>query len=150
MGRHTYMTPSGAHDDRGSPAHDEMQLDVFRAIKGGRMATIESVEGDARREWSLIKIEAEMALRVGGTTAFADIAATFKVSEYREAIILYEIKPKIVSVGGLIRQCAMLRMAAESVFNTGITMPIVAAVVPRDDPMLRALVEMGGRFVICN
>jgi hypothetical protein len=79
---------------------------------------------------------------VGPVYAFADIAELFTAPKpgYREgrlAIRIYEIKPKIHTVFGIVRQCRGLEAAVRSGFPSAECQ--VWAVVKSDDPQLAML-----------
>ena len=116
------MTPSGWHDDARNrdAGHDEMQIAVFdyrRALSMedmlGRPDT--PIEGYSYRrkgiffEYPLIRDEQILA--------WGDIVEVWekKISKEPTQIIhkIYEIKPKIYSVGAIVRQCDSLRRTGE-------------------------------------
>jgi hypothetical protein len=100
------MTPSD-YSNGSSLEHDRMQADVFEWLKNNPKF------GDRWGERTSIKVERPIV--VGGTLrAFVDIFEKWCVMEGGRDkeinVVLYEVKPLITSVGGLLRQ-----MSAEAV-----------------------------------
>lgn len=100
------MTPSGWHDDARNrdAGHDEMQIAVFDWVK------------DHSRAFGHVETEFEMPLyHRGQIIAWCDIGQRV----FREGVafpahlFIWEIKPKIYSVGAVVRQCIALQQAAE-------------------------------------
>jgi hypothetical protein len=139
------VTPSGWHEDalRRDAGHDAMHLAVWR------FHSIPDSYGswtrDVHFEWPVL------ALR-GGIRAFADIAEIYWSGapppgrSYKQwvRVYLYEIKPTVSTVGGIVRQCAALEAAATPYVRrlNGRVELSVMPVIPHDNGMLRELLEV--------
>ena len=131
-------SPSGWHDDAmGRDAgHDQMQARLLRVFDKERMENF--------RPGGLVWCGAEYPIRPTShhssrVLAFADIALQYEIRAQIYAWRFIELKPRIYSCGGLIRQCVMIGFAAE---RAGIAKPHVQPCVYDDDPKLSLLAEM--------
>lgn len=151
------MTPSRWHDDaHGRDAgHDEMQAAVFRFLR--ERPRLINAGAEEEKPYVRHKIEVEYAFEEAGVLfGFADICDIYvkdlERSAYTETYyFVYEIKPRITSVGGLIRQCRATFITAlrSGGISSGWGTPsrraprvMVIPVVPRDDPKIELLKEM--------
>jgi hypothetical protein len=133
-------SPSDWHDDTtGRDAgHDAMQLDLWRFLNHQRVE---------RKEFSnsgqIIDCQAEVPIidpRSGRVLAFADIGVQHRHPVTGEEYWRFmELKPRIYSCGGLIRQCRAIQIAAE---RGGLGSCRVTAVVFKNDPKIEMLREM--------
>jgi hypothetical protein len=127
-------TPSGfyAKGRNRSPAHDAMQAEFLSFLRQRIIAAPAGSHVIHRQ------VEVEMPIvQNGRVQAFADLAEIWDFQAGR-VINLYEVKPAIESVGGLIRQCkAMLALAEASDLSGSIIS--CAAVVRWNDPLLPEL-----------
>jgi hypothetical protein len=149
------VTPSGWHDDaRGRDAgHDEMQVAVFQWFRSrkadpipsplSRDRSVPAASLDHRQVIFELPLFAE---RRGGykptIIAFADVAELWSFGgKYASSTIvagLLEIKPRIDSVGALVRQCK----AVERAFRMNVTPEVVChvlPVVPYNEPKISLL-----------
>jgi hypothetical protein len=138
-------TPSGWHDDaRGRDAgHDEMQLRHFRwwCRRKGQVFAGKHHEG-----WIIGDAYCELPIVLRGRiVAFVDVGIVLHHPDDKslQHFLLAEIKPKIESVGAVVRQLRAIEHAAgasmEGTYNTF----AAAAVVYEDDPKLNLLRETG-------
>lgn len=165
--RPTGRTPSGWHDDASSrdAGHDEMQAAMLRWWRrNAEEPILDCWPGEAVRDFFLTSVSVEfpfLGFR-GRVAGFADLALQFGSREtpeeeakrtanyyagpYAPRVIMAfaELKPRIGSVGGLIRQCAVTRILARDHFRAWSTPPKVEvwAVVYEDDPKVGLLEEM--------
>lgn len=154
-------TPSSAHDGayrRGS-AHDAMQVSVYKWLAAARDKL--SYEGKDGEKLTLRWIIPEYAMKSRGRiVAFADLALIYRFDGDRVPYSqlwhyrLLELKPSIESVGGIIRQCAVLEdvlsshIAAEHrLSGGGSKSSSVVPVVPFNDPALADLKLLGNGFI---
>jgi len=145
------MTPSGwENDTRGRDAgHDDLQLRIWRYLKDRASASMETKDDGI---FSRVAVTVEHPFKVKGIPiAFADVCEVFRSDKtthdgywvYRYTA--YEIKPRIYSVGGIIRQCKALEVAIERSGPERSTKKPEAIVVPvvfRTDPKVEMLKEM--------
>jgi len=145
------MTPSGWHDDTRSrdAGHDEMQLAVLRKLKSREP---EPIPGRFNEVYKFRGVYAEFPFYLNGQIiAFADVCEVFRTDKagyggyYELFYVAYEIKPRILSVGGVIRQALALDSAIErakqgrqSTANQCRVIPVV----PAHDPKIDLLREM--------
>jgi hypothetical protein len=140
------MSPS-QWEHGGSPAHDEMQADIYEALVGDQVCEIVVGDGFYRRE--VIIPEFPIPNSGGGVAGFADIAIRYDRIEkddkkaWQKHVLwhLFEIKPAISSVGGLIRQCRALKLIGECNLysHDGANKVRVSPTVRSDDPLLPIL-----------
>jgi len=146
------MTPSGwENDTRGRDAgHDELQLTIWRYLNK-RPAAPRHTKNDGTFNRIAVTIEHPFMVK-GIPIAFADVCEVFRSDKvpydgyWSYRYVAYEIKPRIYSVGGIIRQCLALEVAIE---RSGPTMAngkkaeaFVVPVVLRSDPKVEMLKEM--------
>lgn len=128
------MTPSGWHDDacRRDGGHDEMQMAVWLELQ--RQAKPDPTDELTRS----VAVEFPMVRRGSGIVAFADIALLWLNTEDDiKRAVLYELKPKIHSVFGILRQAMCLEKAFAFAYPG--TACLVEAIIPLKDPKLPAL-----------
>jgi hypothetical protein len=146
------MTPSGWHDDayQRDAGHDEMQAAWWREVRNDPEPTITRKVGYARLEFSYIGTWVEHPLVAAGRLiGFVDVATLYRSTDienehdwrkrrYYEWWLFYEIKPRIHSVGAVIRQLEATNiLAARAELHCD-----VLAVVYKDDPKLELLTEL--------
>ncbi len=145
------MTPSRWHDDASDrdAGHDEMQLSVLQYLRSKKPEPLEGEQG-AKYERHYVGAEYPFVSR-GQVIAFADICEVWRKDRkdydrsYKYFYVAYEIKPKIYSVGAVIRQCLALEQA---IIRSGTggdpagSRCNVIPVVSRDDPKLGMLAAM--------
>jgi len=130
----TNLTPSGFHDEkwrqnRALPTHDEMQRDFLTFLRArsiivsGALVTREVIP-----EYEFV--------RKGRIVAFADAVEIVDV-DFMRTVNIYEIKPIIETVFGIVRQCKALFQLARELIPGNVQ--VVHAVVPFNDPLLDAL-----------
>lgn len=159
------MTPSRAHDEawRRSPDHDALQVSAFRWFSASPAASKLRWTPRYRKEPEIYERSytiAEYALRCDGRiSAFVDLVQIYQREEphpvqktvTRQVWFLHEIKPRIDTVGGLIRQCRTLDHHAEKALprsNLGDCPEFrVIPLVPHDDPALPDLEAMWGGYI---
>lgn len=114
------MTPSQWHDDgrNRDAGHDEMQIAVFDYLQNKYPLLKDSVG-----------FEVPIIAR-GQIIAWADIAMILP-----NFVVLWEIKPRIYSVGAVVRQCIALAHTARCMHQDVRVVPVVQS----DDPKLSAL-----------
>jgi hypothetical protein len=141
------MTPSEAHDSARNrdAGHDEMQAEVWRWLNKQR-ATVSLTSDGPTREFTFAVANVEEPLYVKGRIlAWVDVCARYEsfISANHNSSIIYafEIKPKIWSVGAVIRQCITIGSILE---RSGSIRSRVTAVVPHDDPKISLLIETYG------
>ena len=153
------MTPSGWHQDASGrdAGHDEMQAGVFRFMKH-KEHTLPLDPGNGKvAVYKRVGIYFECPFFLAGRiSTFVDVCLHFQSTEadgYRqrdEALVCYEIKPRIYSVGAVVRQCHATAHAVEQgsvhggYVNPGFRKKprvLVIPVVPADDPKVRLLAE---------
>ena len=140
------MTPSGWHDDARNrdAGHDEMQIAVFDYLKEKA-----STGGSERSYRSEVGFEVPF-MRGGQIVAWGDIVEFhYRAGEdnyYR--MIIFEIKPKIYSIGAVMRQCVALETTANSIYRTMYPRPTVLSypVVWCHDPKLASLAHVWRAF----
>jgi hypothetical protein len=144
------MTPSGWHDDARDrdAGHDEMQIAVFDHLQGNPV--VRGMNGYEDRIG--MYFESPFYVR-GHIVAWGDIVELWEKPQYETAkkrrYVVWEIKPKIYSIGAVIRQCRSLadvvgasqkdRMTRGSSHNLFYDDPIVLPIVRSDDPKLSML-----------
>ena len=145
------MTPSGWHDDARNrdAGHDEMQIAVFDWLK---YRPIYPRRDDCDERIGLY-FESPFYVR-GNIVAWGDIVELWEKPQYETSknrrYIVWEIKPKIYSVGAVIRQCRSLADTVEAAnkdsashrrFPSGLSYdePVVIPIVRADDPKLSML-----------
>lgn len=161
------MTPSGWHDDAQSrdAGHDKMQAGVYRFLdKSEKQISVK--DGDKLETYDRIGIEFECPFYSDGRIiTFVDVCLLFRKSDdkkqarYDEVILCYEIKPKIYSVGAVVRQCHATAHAVSrgSIYSRGGQSALekkptvhVMPVVPHDDQKLDLLAEFWPRVMAWN
>ena len=145
------MTPSGWHDDARNrdAGHDEMQIAVFDYLKD--KPVVHGMNGYEDRIG--LYFESPFYVR-GNIIAWGDIVELWEKPEHetwkKRRYIVWEIKPKIYSVGAVIRQCRTLADAVQAANKDVSTRsrgfshisfddPIVLPIVRSDDPKLSML-----------
>jgi hypothetical protein len=144
-------TPSGWHDDAykyNEPGHDELQMAVYnwladREIGGLRLGDQEGPRLLRQRvvfEFPMIRPARRgrngSAERLIG---FADIAELFGYScdgDFDRAV-LFEIKPEIRTIAGIVRQCVAYNVAFQAAFPHAACK--IFPVVPSNDPKISDL-----------
>jgi hypothetical protein len=150
------MTPSGWGDDaQGRDAgHDEMQAAVWRHLKKlpDHQVSLDKETNKFKRR----SVDVEFPfVQDGRIIGFADVCEVFaEISDdstkWTRGIyyIVYEIKPRILSVGAILRQCQAARQMVWSLHggrhDPNFKKPYcsVVAVVPSDDKKFGLLLEM--------
>src|SRR6185437_1956134 len=137
------MTPSAWHDDAPKDAgHDKMQADFVRYYRGKiGGATMKVTYEKDPTDVPLSRVIAEFPISAPGNRgiiAFADVALRYD-NGYPAAFRFVELKPRIRTVGGLVRQCRAIEYAAGS---GGLREAEVIACVFDDDPKLDLLREL--------
>lgn len=142
-------TPSGWYSDalKTRPDdHDQMHVAVAEWLLDAPMPPIlQERPRSPRFEYAIVDGR-------GRILAFADLAEVFPGAPLRlggdysktAALILYEIKPRIESIGGIARQCEALELAALRSMSSSRNsdrdaLVIVFAVVPSTDPKRKQL-----------
>jgi len=129
-------SPSGWHDygSAHDAGHDEMQLDVYRFY--------EKLVGEQIGAGKLLYVVAEAPIvddKSGRLIAFADIGLRVEAPAGQPRWHMLELKPRIYTCGGLIRQCKALVQIIERLSDIHHR---VTAVVYDDDPKLAMLKEL--------
>jgi len=136
------LTPSGWHDAarRRDAGHDAMQHLVWRVLQDG--------VGDVTDGYVLRDVVAEFPIYVSGgpkrILAFADIARIWYHENGNCRLDLFEIKPRIDTIGGILRQCETLQAMTRGT-------PRVTQIICvwKSDPKLAMLQDLAqGRFLI--
>jgi len=143
------MTPSD-YSNGNSLAHDRMQADVLDWIREHGETQCSIKEIDYRRA----AIGPEVPLNIKGVLrGFVDILerwepAKLSAPKYPAHFRAYEIKPRLTTIGGLIRQMRAEELLIEQWAGFGVRV-VVVPVVMRDDPELPLLRRLwsGGVFV---
>lgn len=147
------MTPSGWHNDATNRdgAHEAMHLDFWRWLSSltnrqpPKAEYFSAADDGWERfvcfEWPIPQ------LRSPRIAAFADVAEVFQRSSVQHRagllrLVLYEIKPQIITIGGILRQCAAVEHAAKAWASDRIQIIESRVVVPHDDPKADALAEL--------
>jgi hypothetical protein len=144
------MTPSQWHDDASGrdAGHDEMQIAVFdylRDTPSGRLP-LRECEGCTR---VAVRFEHPFVQR-GKVIAWGDVVEIWDEEKElypKRTYVVWEIKPKIYSVGAVVRQCVALKIAAKAATldrNGRQSETLVVPIVRFDDPKISAL-----RHVFC-
>lgn len=102
------MTPSD-YSNSSSLEHDAMQASVFEWLRDHGRQTMNRRDGERVVALKRVGIWVEVPIKIGGSLrGFVDILEKFEPSDAgvrRPLVYLaYEIKPRLTSVGGLIRQ----------------------------------------------
>ena len=149
------MTPSAAHasGDGRDAGHDTMQLQVLNWLN--HYSANQTFKLSNGREYNIGGTLVEYPLReyhygraAGSPLGYADIGQWFYFDPERGgrqlAFRFFELKPKLHSVGGLIRQCRALSCLAERIAVTlGFCAEYeVIPVVPHDDPKFVLLTSL--------
>jgi hypothetical protein len=144
------MTPSEYGEGR-SLAHDRMQADVLDWMRenGRQIRTIKHhgtvVELHRHGPWPECPLKVKGALR-----GFVDLLERWSSKEAKDSngrmffvsqYIAYEIKPRLTTIGGLIRQMRAEELLIEQAFGDGTsrTSAVVIPVINHDDPELPLL-----------
>lgn len=114
------MTPSKWHNDDSQAqdsGHDEMQVAVWRWLRdrgpnGLKARLYQWQDVPCQYDRSTLELEQAFSGTNGHIAAFADICETF-VSGESKILRAYEIKPRIYSVGSVLRQCSAMAKAIE-------------------------------------
>lgn len=155
------MTPSEAHDSawKREPSHDEMTLSCLRAMRLN-FQSLRWREYKTEHVGTLSQSRAEALCSGGhGKPFFADILLRWDFEEEQKHTSdkrrfsvygAYEIKPKIYSVGAILRQVEMQKLRltewAQGGFQKGEA--FVDVIVKADDPLVELLVNLGERSVL--
>ncbi len=153
------MTPSGWHDDARNrdAGHDEMQVAVWKYINKRRWETFELW----KHEYRISRIDFERAfISDGAIVGFADVCEEFVHNPAQGMRYLFlriwEIKPKIYSVGAIVRQCQAIRILLRnwkedkrSHTSPSVRLVTVIPVCKPDDPKLSLLIEVENESVAC-
>jgi len=173
--RPTCRTPSGWHDDASSrdAGHDEMQAMILRWWLRERLTIREKWRNDPVRDFffHLAEVEFPFLGFRGRITGFADIGLCFRTKETDEEEakrtanpygdreynarflwVFAELKPRIGSVGAVIRQCRATEVLAKEHFREWREPPELRLwpIVYNDDPkadLLEEMFDMHGRVV---
>ena len=148
------LTPSGWHDDayRRDAGHDEMQARCWRLVQEDQTPI---QHGRVQYAYYGAFVEYPFTDR-GRLIGFADVAVVYQSEEtkstsygtfYKRYYRFYEIKPRIHSVGAVIRQCKATRILAS---RSGFENFTVAAVIRSGDPKKELLCEMADFLVLCE
>ena len=127
------MPPSGWHDQTRDSGHDEMQIAVFEFLK----KSFDPAWVDPR---VFMEVPLVIRTRAGDRiTGFADLAVSYSegtrdTNRWR----LFELKPRIYSIGALIRQVRAIRHAGQASFPMASVH--VSAVVFKHDPLADQLI----------
>jgi hypothetical protein len=146
------VTPSAWHEDAykyNEPGHDELQMAVYnwldnREFGGLRLRDDEESPRLTRQRvvFEFPMIRAARRGRNGSAeklVGFVDVAELFGYetdSDFDRAV-LFEIKPEIRTIGGIVRQCLAYQLGFREAFPNKACK--VFAVVPFKDPKLAAL-----------
>lgn len=152
------MTPSGWHDDarHRDAGHDDVHVGVWRHLRDRENASYQwkSPKTGNRIAYPRVSIEFEKAFGEHDRIfCFADISEHYRCAD-GVLIIAYEIKPRIESVGALVRQCAALRLSIEASYRRESASwgagpdVLVRPVVPFGDPKIAMLREVMGSVVL--
>lgn len=166
------MSPSGAYSDAlaRSPKHDKMQVNVMRALfSDEQYQAIRFSRQGKTLEATSIAVIPEFDFTVQGSIiGFADLVqmlelkiegnkASYKPDQIYTFYRIFELKPEIASIGGLIRQCKVLAHQAHACLKrqaAGSSSEIridVFPVVRDDDPDLADFQYMFGySFFVWN
>lgn len=160
------MTPSAWHNDAMSrdAGHDEMQFAFWQSLIEDGQNTIRVLrnkpdkDGNTSDEYARYNIQFEFEfIHRGKLLGFGDVVEQFwrKGDSTSSLPILYwriyEIKPKVHSVGGVVRQARALKRISDAAMDKGNghksfeSWVRVITVVPWDDPkidMLRSVLGM--------
>ena len=147
------MTPSDAYKSgEGRDAgHDDFQAFVWRQlVRYPNPIQVHANGKTTEYTFAQCGVERPLFSPNGRIIAFADVWAEYYVDHpaaanaqpYREKLTkLFELKPRIYSVGSIIRQCESLSAAALQNFSKGGGFTVVA-VVPQSDPKFKLLKEI--------
>jgi len=136
------MTPSGWHDDARNrdAGHDEMQIAVFDWLKDH--AVYRGQDGYEDRVG--LYFECPFYAR-GHIVAWGDVVELWEKPQYetskKRRYIVWEIKPKIYSVGAVIRQCRSLVDAVEAANNDSANRRRFPSGISFDDPIVYPIVR---------
>jgi hypothetical protein len=153
------MTPSAAYASaEGRDAgHDDFQKAVFDDLTDGRMSKITRKIHSTERAFKLHSFWVEHPIVIGDRiVAFTDVVLRFthnsethhkaggSFKHNYEHYLLFELKPKIHSVGAIIRQCRALQHNGKLSFRKDFDVSGVEAwaVVPKSDPKIGDLKSM--------
>lgn len=143
-------SPSAWHDDARDrdAGHDAMQIGFLRLCRRKLSSDNPELITHRGRQWRLWRVDFEFPLLINDRiVAFVDVLCTFERvpqdgdSEEKQPLwfILHEIKPRIYSVGAVVRQCTALAYAACS---AGLKDYRVMPVIDHDDPKKELLKEV--------
>jgi hypothetical protein len=140
------MTPSGWHDDARNrdAGHDEMQLAVRNYLLGEKRS---DCNGVARTH---VLFEYPF-IRRGQIIAWGDVVELWQDEKGTRACAVWEIKPKIYSIGAVIRQCVALNIAVRDALTDRHSgrceaRVVVHPVVKSGDPKLSMLRDVTTAF----
>jgi hypothetical protein len=140
-------TPSGWHDDamHRDAGHDAMQHELWKWLK--LTPQWKYLPANVDPETVRKSVEFEMPFHSNAdryypsaVIAFADVGEVWECNGCTRWLTLYEVKPKIGSVGAVVRQCEALRNTLGNYTKNF----RVIAVVPHDDPKLAMLSDVMG------
>lgn len=153
-----HRSPSSWHDDTMSrdAGHDALQIEVWKTLRNKVPRTIlfGTNYQNEKVEFIRTSVHFEYPLFLDGRiVGWGDVVELYKATVpngsgtvERHYIRVYEIKPKIYSVGGLVRQLTSLRILVNKVAESrgmgsgGDVMPVVY----EDDPKLDMLSLVSG------
>lgn len=124
------LTPSGFHDRawRRAPKHDVMQREFLEFLRARPTLAVPPGVLSARQ------VEGEYPfVRNGQVISFADAIEIFDVGDLR-TVSIFEIKPIIDSIYGIVRQAKAQLQLAETLLPANVH--VLHLVVPHDDPAL--------------
>ncbi len=143
MGR----TPSGWYADAAGrdAGHDQMQVELFAQLNGRPETYSLTLNGVRYQQYDVI-IEYPF-MRDGRILGFADVCEMWEPISVKPSAVpprwfltIYEVKPRIHSVGALVRQArATVALARQVVIGRTVPVCDLFAVVPHDDPKLAQL-----------
>lgn len=140
------MTPSQWEQGK-SPEHDLMQADVLEFLRRAGESPKPFLWNGKERQIIRVRTDCEVLIQIRGRIAgFCDVVDWWqehepKVSKPFRLAFVYEIKPRIMSAGAIVRQLKATEFLMEQSMLAGdIGAEIrIAPVVPADDPNLPAL-----------
>lgn len=142
------LTASGWHDDARNrdAGHDEMQADIFRRLSAIEpKLCVHAPHGQISGRRISLGIERPFILK-GRILAFADVCEEMNAQDAEWDFTMfrcYEIKPKIYSMGALIRQAkATMATIRHVITSAGMRADCeIINCVPHDDPKAKLVQE---------
>jgi len=141
------MTPSGWDSDTRyrDAGHDEMQIRVYRDWVGGIAEKYEITREERKYVAYSVQAEIPLVIEKNKLLGFADIGVRFQAEDGRGWWQFYELKPRIGSIGGVMRQCEATDFLLRRI---GCKNYEVIALVYADDPKAILLEELFPRTVL--